>query len=281
MPVMGHGQIFALVVLGVRESGQFQPAKLRPLQILTEFAGTALRKVQSTERMASRLAILETLDTVSRAVSTETDLQKLFAILHDQVQRVMGNVNFTIALYHPSTDTIEIAYSFDGTNFLQVPPFPLGQGLTSILLRTRQPLLIAADAAERIAEMGALLVGAPAKSWLGVPLLVAGEPIGALIVQDTEHEHRFDTNDQRLLVNLAGQVAAFIHNARLLETARLLAERENQRFQITNKIRTSLDVRQIMEITAGELAAALDARRVKVRLTPPAASAAPDQESSV
>ena len=288
VPVMRHGRLFALVVLGGSPDEPLRMTELQPIQMLVELASTALEKVVTTERMNNRLAVLETLDTVSRAISLETDLRKLYALLHQQVQEVMGQVNFTIALYHPRTNTIEIAYSYDGAEFLQVPPFPLGQGLTSILLRTREPLMVVENAAERIAEMGAVIVGEPAKSWLGAPLLIAGEPIGALIVQDLEREHRFDENDQRLLVNLSGQVAAFIHNARLLEIARRQAERESQSYQITNKIRGSLDTREILEVTAGELAAALDARRVRVRLTPPTTAAtagwpaeASDQEAIV
>ena len=142
----------------------------------------------------------------------------------------------------------------------------MGEGLTSILIRTKKPLLVVDDTERRTRELGAKLVGKPAKSWLGVPLLVGGEVLGAILLQDLEQEGRFDEDDQRLLETLASQVAVAIRNARLLEATSKQATRQQQLYEVTSKIRSSSDIAGILETTAMELSKVLGARRARIEL---------------
>ena len=90
--------------------------------------------------------------------------------------------------------------------------------------------------------------------------------IGAMIVQDLEHELRFDEDDQRMLSTLASQVAVAIRNARLLESTHFQAERERLLYQITGKLRAASDMQTILETTATELHKALNARRAEIKI---------------
>ncbi len=137
----------------------------------------------------------------------ETDVAKLYKVIHEQIVHVMGDVNLIIATYEQETNTIEIPYAYEESQVLSIPPFELGDGLTSILIKTRKPLLLVEDTEKKALELGAKVVGAPARSWLGVPLLLGGEPIGAIIVQDLKQEHRFDEEDQKVLTSLSSAVA--------------------------------------------------------------------------
>ncbi len=216
--------------------------------------------------MEKRLDALQTLNSISQAVSIETDIEGLYEVVHREVNRLMGEVDFLIATYDPTNNTIKIPYMYESGSYLQYEPFPLGEGLTSVLINTRQPLLLVENTETRAKELGAKVLGKPAKSWLGVPLLVAGEVIGALIVQDLEREMRFDEDDQSILSTLASQVAVAIRNTHLLENLNLQAERERQLFQITSKIRAASDMQAILETTATELSKALKARRAEIKV---------------
>ena len=144
--------------------------------------------------------------------------------------------------------------------------FPLGQGLSSIVIRSGQPLLLAYSSAEKTRELGAIFVGEPAKSWLGVPLILGGETFGVIVVQDTHNEGRFDEEDQRLLSLVAAQVAVVVRNARLIEDTRRQASSQSQIIEISEKIRRSAEMQTILKTTADELAVALKAHRVTARL---------------
>src|SRR4029077_16399040 len=69
------------------------------------------------------------------------------------------------------------------------------------------------------------VVGTPARSYLGVPILVAGRAIGVISVQSTQQAGRFGESDTRLVSTIAANVGVAIQNARLYrETQRRASE---------------------------------------------------------
>jgi GAF domain-containing protein len=214
-----------------------------------------------------RLIALQSLATISQAISGVTDLDDLFDSIHEQITKVVGDVDLAIALYDPKTDMISIPYAQEADQKIALEPFPLGQGLTSILIRTQQPLLLVEDTERRARELGAKITGAPAKSWLGVPLIVSGEVLGAILLQDIEHEQRFNEDDLRLITTLASQVAITIRNARLLQESNLRAERERIVSDITSKIWSSPNVDSIARNALQELSRSLQVSEGSIFLT--------------
>ncbi|MEW5872429.1 MAG: GAF domain-containing protein [Chloroflexota bacterium] len=219
------------------------------------------------QEVQRRLAELEALWTISQVITLETDLTKLYRTIHEQVMRFTGEVSsFAIALYDASTDQIRIPYMYEEGKYVNIQPFPLGQGLSSIVIRSGQPLMLVEDTINRTRALGAITYGEPAKSWLGVPLRMANETFGLIIAQDLEHEQRFDEEDLRLISAIAAQVSVVVRNARLLETSRRQAEIERLVNEITAKIRRAVNPETIIRTTAEELVSALGAQRAKVQI---------------
>ena len=268
IPGWTGGKLELLIVLGTKEE-QFTQEMLEPYCSLASMAILTLSKVGASQRLEKRLASLLTLNTVSQAVSAETDLNVVYQVIHREVTSIIGNVNFAIATYDAKLDSITVPYMFDGQTTRSVEAFPMGEGLTSIIIRTKKPLLLVEDTERKTRELGAKLVGKPAKSWLGVPLLIGGDVIGAILLQDLEQEGRFDEDDQRLLETLASQVAVAVRNARLLENSYKQAARQQQLYEITSKIRSSPNIPGILQTTASELSRALGARRARIELGTP------------
>ncbi len=233
-------------------------------------AGREQAQAQAVQEVLDELRAL---NAVSQAISIQTGLDALCQVIYDAVLQFMGEVDFLVALYDPEQGQIQIPAMWEKNQLLSAPPVPLGVGLVSILLRTRQPLMINEDAEQRAAALGAVVIGKPARSWLGVPMIVGGDVIGALVVQDVEREKRFTEDDQRLLTTLAAQVGAAIRNVQILENARQQARRERALHEMTSKIRSTVDMRTIMATATAELGRALNLRRAQIRLgvTPPPA----------
>ena len=126
--------------------------------------------------------------------------------------------------------------------------------------------MLVEEVEKKAAELGAKVIGAPAKSWLGVPLLLGGEPIGAIIVQDLEKEHRFDDEDQHLLSTLSSQLAVSIRNARLIYEASSKADLENAAIEITNRLWAVTDVETIMQTALEQLGTKLHASKGIIQL---------------
>jgi GAF domain-containing protein len=257
LPIRKGGAIAALIMVGLgTDIGLTLPA-LHIYSTIAEIAETGLDKTQAIQSAQRPMAELEAFNFISQAVAGQTDLEELYPIIHKAISQILGEVDLIIAIYDSSHQIIHIPYLYEHPNLLSVDPFPLGQGLTSILIRTRQPLLLFADVETQAQEMGAIVLGQAPKSWLGVPLLVAEEPIGALVVQDLEKEFRFSEDDQRLLTSLGAQIAVSIYNAQLIDKSRRMARRERLLHEVTSKIRSSTDIKTILATTATELGRAL------------------------
>lgn len=203
--------------------------------------------------LEKRSAELQALNTIGQVTALGEDLASIFRVIHEETEKIMGTVNFMIALYDEGTKQIQIPYAFEDDHYLQIEPFPLGEGLTSTVIRTRQPLMLVRDTVNKARELGARTTGVPAKSWLGVPLTFAGEVLGALIVQDVEKENRFNEDDQRLLSTLANQVAASIRYVSLLEDTRKQADHERIASEISSKVWASASIDAILRTAIREL----------------------------
>ncbi len=272
-PLWRQERLEALFVLGAAEKGAFSEALIQPYLTLTELAMVALEKIdaiQGTQEQVSNLAVL---NRISQAIATETELDRLYPVIHRQIQRVLGDVTFFIALYDPRTRQMNIPYLWEDGEVSQIQALPLGEGLSAIVMKERKPLRLVEDTERKAIELGAKQLGETiAKSWLGVPLMVHGEVLGVLNVQDPEREHAFSLDDERLLTTLAAQVAVSIRNAQLIAQARMQAERQRRLYEATEKVRAALDIDSILETTSRELSQALGARRVTIALHPPEAA---------
>jgi GAF domain-containing protein len=266
VPIIADGNLEAVFILGARQKKYLTEPDIQPYASLGVQTTTAIEKVYALQKVEKRLTALQALNTISQTVSVETDIESLYRSVHNEITQIVGDVNFIIALYDKQTNMIEIPYMYEEQSIKKVDPFPLGEGLTSILIRTRQPLMIVEDTENRTRELGAIVIGSPAKSWMGVPLLIGGEAIGAMIVQDLEMEFRFDEDDLQLMSALALQVAAGFRNARLLESTHRQAERERLLHDISRKIRSSPDIQTILKTTAQELGKYTGARRVHIEI---------------
>ncbi len=267
-PIHANNNLEALLILGTADPDKFSSVALEPYNSLIDITQTALEKVNALSLTQQRLTELESISTVGQSIATETDIQALYEIIHGQIIQAIGNINFLIALYHPENNTIAIPYLEEEGVISSIDPFPLGEGLTSIVIRTMQPLMIIEDTENRSKALGAKVTKTGfAKSWLGVPLIVSGEIIGAMVVQDMENEHRFDEDDLRLITTLASQIAIAIRNARFIESAERRAEQERQLYQITSQLRRSPDIQSILKTTAQELGKVLNAHRTHIELS--------------
>jgi len=248
LPISKAAKPSVLLILGNWDKELISQNEVFPYLSITELAATMLESVRAKETMEHRLQELEAIAAISQAISSTTELSNLYKILHEHIRQTIGEIGFLIALFDAETNSIQIPYMFekDTNQVTSLDTFPLGEGLTSILIRTRQPLMLVEDTEKRAAALGAKIVGQPAKSWLGAPLVTGGEPTGAIIIQDTERENAFDESDLRFVTTLASQVAGAIHNTRLLEETKFRAIQLQTAAEIARDISGSLELGDLL-----------------------------------
>jgi GAF domain-containing protein len=249
VPILQKGQLRGLVLIGARDGQQLTEdvvdAFAKTIQLTTNaLDGQASTTDSFNGRQAAEIKALHTLASNTTNVD---DLRAFYKLIHDQVRIVIGQYGFVMALYDQRTNSISIPYLYEDNAFSSIDSFPLGEGLTSILIRTREPLMLVEDTEKRAIAMGAKITGKPALSWLGVPLLARGEAIGAIIIQDLERENSFDGDDLRFMVSVANQVSGAIYNVVLINESKKSAVQFETAAEIARDISSSLDLDELLE----------------------------------
>lgn len=213
-----------------------------------------------TERKR-REQIERTIYRISEAVNTVDDLESLYVEIHAAVGRMIGARNFYIALHEPETGLHHFVYHRDEKD---PPPRPrqLGRGLTGYVFRSGKALLVTREQMLNPPKPEEWQVehGSVSAVWLGVPLVIRGQTIGVMAVQDFDDPNAYGEEQKRLLTFVAEQTAVAIERkrteSRLRESAARLRESEAR---FSTAFRTSPALMAILELQSGQFVEVNDA----------------------
>jgi GAF domain-containing protein/HAMP domain-containing protein len=245
LPIVRGKELAAVIILGATKQA-ISYSLIQPYANLADLVSATLEKLAAGELTQTHLKEMEALASLSQAVSTTSDLNSFYKLLHAQVREIIGDYHFTISLYDEKKDAISVPYDFDDNQLTAMESFPMGEGLSSILIRTRQPLMLVEDTEKQAARLGAKIVGRPALSWMGAPMLVQNQVIGVLTMQDLDHEHAFNDDHLRFLTAVAGQVAGVINNVRLLDDSLQRSLQLETAAEIARDISGSLNLDELL-----------------------------------
>jgi GAF domain-containing protein len=250
VPILQEGQLRGVVLIGAREGQTIDEDVINAFSRTIRLTTNSITPRSSPTEPVNdrRTSEMRALNTLAANATSFSDLQSFYATIHENTRSVIGDYSFVIALYEQKTNSINIPFMIDEGKLSTIEAFPLGEGLTSIVIRTREPLMLVEDTVSRSAAMGAKVTGnRPAQSWMGVPLLAQGEAIGALIVQDNENERSFDENDLHFLISVANQVSGTIYNIHVLEESRKTALQFETAAEIARDISSSLNLDELLQ----------------------------------
>ncbi len=280
LSMMDEVEVVGVLLVAALPEQSFNAEGIEPLTHLVEIVPTALNNLKAARATKHRLRELEAISETSQAISSANELGSLYRILHAQINATIGNVDFAVAIYNSHNNTIELPYAVEAGQVNAHDPFPLGEGVISILIRTRQPLMLVEDTERHLSALGAKMIGTPAKSWLGCPLVVGGDAIGALVLQDVEHEHRFTQDDLRLVTSLSAQVAGAIYNISLLEDSRRSALQLQTVAEISREVSGTLIVDNLLHQAVSLVHERFNFYHAAVFLVDPAGEAAVIREAT-
>ena len=175
----------------IEKENAFSEADMRLLTTLTNSMSVALenarlfdesnRLLNDAKQRASELA---TVNNITQALASQINLEELITLVGEEIRQLFKANIVYVALLDKKTNIINFPHQFGDT----MDPMQLGEGLTSKIILSGEPLLINKDIRDIEAQMGIKTVGIPAASYLGVPISVGDENIGVLSVQSTEQE---------------------------------------------------------------------------------------------
>ena len=269
VPIQVRGETIA--TLAARRSKPSEPWNDEEIALMEAVASQSAQALEGARQQYEerrRITELEVINRISQAVSQILPQDTLFRIIRRQLVQAIGDTNLKICLFDPQEEIVNIAYDSGRETPGQATTQPLGDDLISLVIRSRQPLLLTDNPAQRAAMLGVSDFGEGIRSWLGVPMLLGDEILGTIVLEDYDQDNRFTEDDAALLSTIASQVAAGIQNSNLLDQVQRTARREHLIHEITSKVRRSPDMKAILETSTRELGRALNAIRSTVSLGP-------------
>ncbi len=233
IPLVVKDRLIGWLGLGRKRSDQpYNDEDLELLSTLADQAAVAVENAQLFAERQRRINELATLNHVGRALSASLQVDELLDLVYRQTMQMVNAEHLTLALYDERSRAITFALSYEEGKRQEPVTVPLGPGLISHVISTRQPLLLAEGVPSEFqgSETGTT-PRTRARSWLGVPLVVGERVLGALAVHDSERYHAYDAEHQEVLSTIAAQAAIALENARLFEELRQFSQELERRVQ--------------------------------------------------
>jgi diguanylate cyclase (GGDEF)-like protein len=253
--IVGDEVIGILSAQDYQNENVFTDDTVRLLTAIAAHFGIAFQNAQLYEAVQQRATELQNLhkeaeervkelasiNAIGQAAASQLEMNTLFELVGKKIYQAFDVEAVYIALYDPTTELIHIPYWDSPQGQIGNRTMRLGEGLTSIIISSGQPLLIDYDYERRSAELGVNRMptysGGLPKSWLGVPMRLGDKIIGVLSVQDFKREYAFTPADIRLLTTIAANLGIAVQNAQLYKATQ---QREAEVRQANEQLRLQL-----------------------------------------
>lgn len=212
----------------------------------------------------------EILTQIGTALSSSLDTDALLATIHTQLQKLMDVRNFYVAFQ--DLERGEIRFDFEVEDGVRVAQRrrPRINALTEHIISTGQAVLITRDLAAFARANGLVRSGRAARTYLGVPVLLQGQPCGVIAVQSHEREGAYDAEHLRVLAVLAAQAGVALENARLFAAVQRDAGQKEFLNHIARLSISTLSAKDMLDTVAKEIARAFNYDHIAVLLLHPA-----------
>lgn len=157
--------------------------------------------------------VLDVLLKISKKGDSLSSLKEFVQFIQMELGRIIETSNFYIAFINKEKQTIHIPF-ISGEESEE--EFPAEKSMTAHLIKTNKPIFIYADGLKMLLQQNIIkLIGSSAKVWLGVPLRVDEEVIGAIVVQSYDNENAFKESDIELMEFVASHISLAIQRKKI------------------------------------------------------------------
>ena len=271
VPIKLHDEIIGVINA---ESEELDSFSSEDEELLITFAATlsiAIEKIKLFESTQQQAKELSSLYEIAIATSSILESEKLIATVFEKIKNLFPLDTFVIVKCLKQNNEFVIISAIE--NDQRIPEWEGAQflvdegGLTGWVIQNKKPLLIK-DLEETYPPVKRIQGERPARSWLGVPLIIREKTIGAMSVQSFK-PNSFDENHLHLMESMGSQIAISMENARLLEQTQSQLERLSALHDIDLVINSSLDLRVTLNILLDQVVEKLKVDAAAVLLLNP------------
>ena len=250
------------------EGAHYEDRDVDVLVFVADHIASALARARAIEETRQRNAELALVNEIGLALASDLDFHAIIELVGERLRTTMQPDSMFIATVDNTRGWIDFPYTFEAGGRIDLESLPIGNGLTSRVIRERRPLRFGRTE-ETVAE-GAIVTGLVSESWLGVPIIAGDDVIGVIVFEDPARD-AFDEGDERLLGTLAAGMAVALRNAALFdETKRLLTETDERAAELAiingvqQGLAAELDLQAMYELVGDKIQEIFDAQVVDI-----------------
>lgn len=206
---------FGVLLFPHAELRVFGSSNLRLLIGLALQIGLTLENYVVMHDAQRRTKEYELLTQIGQAISSRLDQDEVLHTIQTELGQIFDTSEFYIAFQEG--DEIRFELETENNEVLAKRSRKAGNGLTELIIRTGQALLVRSDLEKTRERLGVVQIGGgkPAKCFCGAPILLGGKPAGAMVAMNTQREFVFQQRDLEVMQTAAGQLSVAVENARL------------------------------------------------------------------
>lgn len=160
--------------------------------------------------------IQKVLYNISNAVSTADNLEKLVALIRQQLGTIIDTSNFFIAFYNKETDTFSSPFMNDEKDNYNT--WPAGKTFSAYVVKTSKSLFVDEKQIFEMKERGDVdIVGAVPKVGMIVPINYEGVTNGVFAIQNYTDANAYSERDLEMLDFVSDLISLYINRIRALE----------------------------------------------------------------
>ncbi len=244
--LLGEKILGTIVVQSNKQSHLYDEHHLGLLISIANQAATAIQNVQLFEETQKHGSEVEILNDMARAMSRSLNRDEIVENIYQYATRLLDTNSFFIALYNAEEDSVTFPVIFEKGEKVEMPERKAGNGLTEYIIRRGEPILIEDNSQEKLSSLGVDVLGSISKCWLGVPMMIGNQPVGAIAIESYTDPHAFDFHTRSLMVSIAGQSAIALENARLFAETTRRNEELGTLNEIISSAATTLNLKEIL-----------------------------------
>lgn len=258
LPMAVRETLVGVVVIGSREARrEFGIEAIEVGQVIARQAAVMVHNAQQYYQGQQRLIELGGVAQFNKALVGLTEAQPLYEIIRAHVVALTGAPVLALGLHDESRNELVFPLVVRGGQPVQQDPKVPG-AVSRFIIQSRLSVLLTGDSDSGLRVLGVAPGSAwdvvEGKSYLAVPLVTGEKLVGILQVAYADQVNAFTTTHERILLEVAPQIAAAIENVRRQEQIRQTSSAAHQRLTQLQERATQLEA--LMQ-TAQSLTAAL------------------------
>ena len=262
LPMLVGDRVLGAIDVQSQQVNAFTPDVIDVMKVLADQLAIGVLNGQLFARTQENLGQHRLLHQITVAAASAQSVEDALAITVQALRTARGGGRVAIFMANDSGQMeIKAAAGYEGIDLTHTS-IEVGEGIVGAAAKERRPVRVA----DTLQNTQYIALDPEIRSELAIPILYSDNLVGVLNLESTT-PGAYDETDQEIMGSLGNTLGAVIANAQLVLAVRRQVERQKILFEVTSKIRRSVDLNTILATSSSEICKALGARRAQIEIT--------------